>query len=89
MNAPAEAAVASMANKSMYGGAGVAAAAGFTAHEFIAWAGLGVAVAGLVVNLIFKLDARRRAKREHAARMKRILGGYQTDTAVGELVEEE
>ncbi|APW37174.1 hypothetical protein RD110_08145 [Rhodoferax koreense] len=89
MNTPAEAATAGIASKVTTGGGTVAFIAGFSSHEFIAWAGLGVAVAGLLMNLAFKLEARQRAKREHAARMRRLERMLSSDTDMVSLGEDD
>lgn len=89
MTIPAEAATAGIASRFTTAGGGVAFFAGISSHEFIAWAGLFVAIAGLLMNLAFKLEARQRSKREHAARMKRLEKMLRTDTDVAPLVEED
>lgn len=90
MSTPAaEAATAGIASKVTTAGGGVAFFAGISSHEFIAWAGLGVAVAGLLMNLLFKLEARQRSKREHAARMRRLEKMLSTDTDLTPIAEDD
>ncbi|PZP90231.1 MAG: hypothetical protein DI587_39275 [Variovorax paradoxus] len=80
-SAEAEVAAAAAASKGMYTGAGVSLVGGTAlSSDLLGWAGFVVAVAGFALNAWFKWDARRRAKREHTARMQRILGGHRTDT---------
>ena len=82
----AEASAAAAASKGMYTGAGVSVVGGAAlSSDIVGWAGLAVAVAGFLLNAWFKWDARQRAKREHAARMQRILGGFRTDTDLAQL----
>lgn len=59
----AEATIAAVAQKVSASGGVAALFGGLTANEIAAFGGLGVAVAGLIVQLVFKLlDNRRKAE---------------------------
>lgn len=58
-----------IANKSIAAGAGTAIIGGLTANEVAALGGLLVAVLGLLVQIVFKLRADRRAAELHRARL--------------------
>lgn len=64
-----EATMLGIANKSIAAGAGAAVIGGLTANEIAALGGLAVAVLGLLVQLVFKLRADRRAAELHRARL--------------------
>lgn len=85
----AEAVAASVATKATYTGSGVAVFGGLTSHEWIAIGGLLVAIGGFLLNAWVKLEARQRAKLEHAARMRRLERGMHTDTGLDQLGEDD
>lgn len=59
----AEATIAAVAQKVVYGGGGVAFFGGLTANEIAAFGGLFIAFLGLLVQVYFKvLDNRRKAE---------------------------
>jgi len=59
-------AVAAVANKVTYSGAGGAVFFGMTANEFAAIGGLCIALIGLIVQVTFKLMGFLELKRHHA-----------------------
>ena len=63
-------AIASTAEKIMYGGAGGSLLFGLTAQEMGIYVGIVVAVAGFLVNWYYKYKAFQLEKQIHAKRMK-------------------
>jgi len=58
-------AIAAIANKVTYSGAGGAIFFGMTANEFAAIGGLCIAIIGLIVQVTFKLKGYRELKKHH------------------------
>lgn len=59
-------AIAAVANKVTYSGAGGAIFFGLTANEFAAIGGLCIALIGLIVQITFKIMGYRELKKHHA-----------------------
>lgn len=65
-------AIAAVANKVTYSGAGGAIFFGMTANEFAAIGGLCIALIGLIVQVTFKLMGHREMKQHHARLESRV-----------------
>lgn len=65
-----DAAVSSAASKVTYAGSGTAVTSWFFSSEFGVLCGIVLGVAGLAVNVWFKLRDDRRLQAEHEARMR-------------------
>lgn len=65
-------AIAAVANKVTYSGAGGAIFFGMTANEFAAIGGLCLALIGLVVQIVFKVMGYREMKQHHQRLESRV-----------------
>lgn len=84
----AEAVAASVGTKATYTGSGVAVFAGLTSHDMIAVLGLGVAVAGFLLNWYYRHRADRRTAALDKLREERLRRGMHTDTGFDQLGED-
>ncbi|MBH2008270.1 MAG: hypothetical protein I8H71_01085 [Xanthomonadaceae bacterium] len=81
----AEVAIAGVASKSTYAGAGMTVGGWFLSNEFAVASGFLIAVIGLLVNMYYKHRADQRAERLFQARLDRIAQGRRTDTDLATL----
>ena len=65
-------AIAAIANKVTYSGAGGAIFFGMTANEFAAIGGLCIAIVGLIVQVTFKYKGYRELKKHHERLESRV-----------------
>jgi hypothetical protein len=73
-------AVAGIASKTTYGGAGITVYGFLLTNEFAVFVGILAAVGGLVVNWYYKRQANQRAEELHSLRRDYIQRGRRTDT---------
>ena len=75
-----DAAVAAVGNKATYAGAGATTLGWLTSVDFVSILGLAVAVAGLIVNVLFKIRDDRRKQRLCDAQIRQLEQGTAHDT---------
>lgn len=64
--------VSDYASRATYSGSGVSLLASFGGIDWMAWLGAAVAVAGLLINLFFKLREDKRQAEKHELEKKRL-----------------
>ena len=67
-----DASIAAAASKSTYTGAGLTVTGWLLSSQAAVLVGMILGVAGLIVNIVFKVKQDRREEREHKERMKRM-----------------
>ena len=67
-----DASIAAAASKSTYTGAGLTFTGWLLSSQAAVLVGMILGVAGLVVNIVFKIKQDRREEREHQERMRKI-----------------
>lgn len=67
-----DASIAAAASKSTYTGAGLTLTGWLLSSQAAVLVGMILGVAGLIVNIVFKIKQDRREEREHQERMRKI-----------------
>lgn len=75
INATSSEAVSNIASKMTYTGSGAGVIGGLGGIDWMTWIGVAVAVAGLLINLIFKIREDRRKDELHKIQVAKLKEG--------------